>query len=535
MIKKIISYALCATTVLALVGCNDATKPLQQKTYPQYTDVIELGGATTTHETSNSGHGFSTPALNLTSSQLEQHLAGDADFELSFTSAPNVQHPDMDGLGPVFNNVNCNACHQRDGRPSTVVVAKGAAPVLLTHAAGIFLRISIEPSSQQCDKQTAENNYCAPIAVPGFSDQLFHRGVLQARHDWTSNPSIGQADVYLSYQYSDFTLEGGEIVTLKKPIFEVRNPYDAPNEVFNQGNNNSRLFQDDVKFGARNGMPVFGLGLLEAIAEQDILALADPDDSNKDGISGRANYVFDKIKAMANDPNPVSIGRFGWKANTPTVRQQSLGALRGDMGVTNPMFTQESVARTPLHDDYLARTNWQDTGSGSDGAPEASAQFSDDVTFYVETLAVPARRKIGDSEVRQGAWLFEQLNCTGCHTPSFTTPTNIKIGGLDAIAALEQQTIYPFTDMLLHDMGEGLADGRRDFLASGNEWKTRPLWGIGLTRTVNPGAGWLHDGRAATLEEAILWHGGEALASQQQYKELSKEDRAAVVSFLMSL
>ena len=455
----------CSVLFLALAGCNDSnddTTKTEPKIYPDYTEVTALGGATTTYDTTNSGHAYSTPAPNLSDSSLEQHLSGDANFETAFTTAPNSGHPELDGLGPVFNNADCNSCHQRDGRPSTIEVPAGSDPVLLGNDAGIFLRISVE--DEQCAEQTAATNYCAPKAVPEFSDQLFHRGVLKARDDWQQNQFIGQADVYLSYQYSEVTYPDGETVTLKKPLFEIRNPYDAPGETKDSMNITSNLLQPNVKFGARNGMPVFGLGLIEAVSEQDILALADPDDADNDGISGRPNYVFDKIKAVANDPLPVSLGRFGWKANTPTVRQQSLGALRGDMGITNPLFPEESIAGTQMHISYLARTNETDTGS-VDGEPEADAVFSDDVTFYAETLAVPARRKVDDPQVREGARLFDEINCTGCHTPSFTTATDMNIGGLPADSSLQDQVIYPFSDMLLHDMGDDLADGRSDFLA----------------------------------------------------------------------
>jgi CxxC motif-containing protein (DUF1111 family) len=322
---------------------------------------------------------------------------------------------------------------------------------------------------------------------------------------------------------------------LKKPIFAVENPYDAPGETKQSANITSNLLQDDVLMGWRNGMPVFGLGLLEAIPEASILANVDADDSNKDDISGRANWVFDAIKAQNGDSTPVSLGRFGWKANTPSVRVQSLGALRGDIGITNSLFPDESIVGTSLHDSYLTRTGFVDTGEDVNGAPEASAEFSDSVVFYAETLAVPARRNVDKTAVREGARLFEQLNCSSCHTPSFVTKTSGDIGGLPMSESLKGQTIYPFSDMLLHDMGEGLADGRPDFLADGNEWRTRPLWGIGLTQTVNPQAGFLHDGRAATLEEAILWHDGESKTSKQDFMALTQTERDQVIAFLQSL
>ncbi|WP_351010841.1 di-heme oxidoredictase family protein [Shewanella sp. S1-58-MNA-CIBAN-0166] len=503
-------------------------------TYPSYTSIVALGGDTTTFDASNSGHGFSTPSLNLTADELALHLQGDTNFEVSFTTAPNDQHPELDGLGPVFNNADCNSCHQRDGRNSTPFLAADETRVKLGSAAGIFLRISKAPA-EPCSVGTADNNYCAPIKVPDFGDQLFHRGVLKARPDWQDNAFVGQADVYLSYERHDEVYADGRTISLKKPIFAVENPYDAPGETKQSANVTSNLLQDDVLMGWRNGMPVFGLGLLEAIPEASILANVDADDSNKDDISGRANWVFDAIKAQNGDSTPVSLGRFGWKANTPSVRVQSLGALRGDIGITNPLFPDESIVGTSLHDSYLTRTGFVDTGEDVNGAPEASAEFSDSVVFYAETLAVPARRNVDKTAVREGARLFEQLNCSSCHTPSFVTKTSGDIGGLPMSDSLKGQTIYPFSDLLLHDMGEGLADGRPDFLADGNEWRTRPLWGIGLTQTVNPQAGFLHDGRAPTLEEAILWHDGESKTSKQDFMALTQAERDQVIAFLQSL
>jgi len=530
---KPLSLALAACIGLAACG-GSGDEVTETKLYPVFTDIKTSGGKTTTFDASNSGHGFSTPAPNLSAAELAHHLVGDAGFETSFTTAPNAEHPELDGLGPVFNNADCNSCHQRDGRNSTPIVPVGETRIKLGSGAGLFLRISTA-AGVPCTKGTAENDYCAPMPVLNFGDQLFHRGVLKARPDWKENQFVGQADVYLSYKTKEIAYQDGNVVTLKQPVFAVENPYDAPGETLNSANRTSELLQDDILMGWRNGMPVFGLGLLEAIPEADILALVDANDTDGDTISGRANFVFDAVKAQAGDTYPVSLGRFGWKANTPSVRVQSLGALRGDIGITNPLFPDESVAGTALHESYLTRTNFVDTGKGLNDEPEASAEFSDAVVFYAETLAVPARRNEAAPKVREGARLFEKINCTGCHKASFVTKSSGDIGGVPMSDALKGQTIYPFTDMLLHDMGEGLADGRPDFLANGNEWRTRPLWGIGLTQTVNPSAGFLHDGRAATVEEAILWHGGEALPSRDGFMALSIDERKQVIAFLMSL
>jgi CxxC motif-containing protein (DUF1111 family) len=214
------------------------------------------------------------------------------------------------------------------------------------------------------------------------------------------------------------------------------------------------------------------------------------------------------------------MGRFGLKNNTPSVFHQSLGALQGDIGVTNYAFPVESIFNTPLFDAFKAKLGPVKV--------EAPNDVADALVFYSRTLAVPGRRDTENDIVKRGGQLFADINCTSCHQPSFTTGTH-------KISALSNQKIYPFTDMLLHDMGDGLADGRRDFDASGRHWKTRPLWGLGQTQTINPRAGFLHDGRARTLEEAILWHGGEGDYSKNKFAALPQADRDALVAFLKSL
>ena len=254
----------------------------------------------------------------------------------------------------------------------------------------------------------------------------------------------------------------------------------------------------DVLRSLRAPPPVFGRGLLEALPDDAVLALADPDDVNGDGISGRVNWVFDAVT------HQTRIGRFGVKANTATLFEQSAAAYLADMGVSTPVFPEP------------------------DGSFELDFDTLDAVTFYIRTLAVPTRRAPGAGAAR-GEALFDAAGCATCHTPSLTT-------GDSPIAALRYQTIAPFTDLLLHDMGEGLADGRPDFAADGAEWRTPPLWGIGLTDTVLGARGpLLHDGRARSLEEAILWHGGEGETAREYFRRASAEDRAALIEFLRSL
>lgn len=522
---------LISAFALALTACGGDSD--RSETDHPWMKAAALGGDTTNMRGNQSSFGFDVPAANLAGESLALHLQGDAEFEVKFIRAPSEDFSQQDGLGPVFNNDSCNDCHARDGRGnySLEALQNGTEWTQLGTEESVFLRISIDADSQ-CESQDAANDYCAPIAVPGYSDQLFHRGLYNLRGDGSFT---GQADVYVRFEKHDVTYADGTSVSLSKPVFELRNPYDMPGE--KPADNMpaiSRLLQDDVATSPRMGMPMFGLGLLEAIPEADILALADPDDANGDGISGRANYVYDPQAAAQGASDPVSLGRFGWKAGTPSVHVQGSGAYRGDMGITNYLFPEESIVNTPLHDTYLASHPLDDGQQGAEIGEEAVKA----VMFYANTLAVPGRRNVDDPNVIAGARLFESTGCTGCHTPSFTTAEHPGIwgpSGIVDVAEVEHQKIYPFTDMLLHDMGEGLADNRTEFLANGREWKTRPLWGIGLTHTVNPLAGYLHDGRARTLEEAILWHGGEAEASKESFRQLSRDNREALLSFLESL
>jgi CxxC motif-containing protein (DUF1111 family) len=257
---------------------------------------------------------------------------------------------------------------------------------------------------------------------------------------------------------------------------------------------------------------VIGLGLLEAVPRATLEALADPDDRDGDGISGRVNHI-------ANDDGTTRAGRFGWKANVASLREQNAGAALGDLGLTTPELPVENCP--PVQTSCAAAP----TG----GSPEISAEFLDKLTLYTRLLAVPAQRDSGDWRVRHGQRLFREAGCAACHLPTLRT-------GPDApLPELVDQTFHPFTDLLLHDMGDELADGRPDHDADGREWRTPPLWGIGLVEIVNGHSFLLHDGRARDLAEAILWHGGEGAAAREAFRTMSAEDRAALLRFLASL
>lgn len=448
---------------VSLLSCykSDDYEPI----LPDISERALSGGATTLYETG--AFSFNNPAPNLSGENLKNHLKGDKLFEANFVAAPARLNA---GLGVQYNNVSCEACHPKDGR--------ARFPDKINAFSGFFLRISLPGTDA----------HGAPLPVPGFGDQLQNHALVGY-----------EPEVQFGVRYEPIIIDfsDGSRVTLQKPIYSIPQSY-IP-------------IPPQALFSPRIGPPVFGLGLLEAIPEQDILAREDVNDANADGISGKANRVWD-VQSQS-----TKLGRFGWKANAPSVMAQIAGAYHGDMGITSPLFPQEAD---------FGQTN----GSATNPAePEIPQTTLDLVTLYCQTLAVPAARNLHDTQVRRGAALFEEAQCHLCHVPQQRT------GTVAGIPEISNQTFYPYTDMLLHDMGEYLADGRPDFLADGNEWKTRPLWGIGLTKNVNGHTHFLHDGRAKSVEEAILFHAGEAKKSQEFYRKLPKKDREALLKFVESL
>ena len=424
-----------------------------------------LGGATTIFD--ESSHAFSSPAPNLPEKELDVHLAGDAEFEQTFVTSPATINP---GLGPLFNNTSCEACHPKDGR--------GAPPEEGGEFDSMFLRISIPGKDTK--------NCGAPNPVPDFGTQLFQRATFGV---------TPQAKVIVHYKEETRKFADGEIYKLRTPSYDVT-PF--------------KPFPNDIMFSARVAPPVFGRGLMDAIPEATILALADENDRDGDGISGKANYVCHPVTKKR------VIGRMGLKANNADSFAQNAGAFHGDIGITSPVFPIDSAANFPQAD-------------GKKDDPEITQERLDDVTFYVQTLAVPARRNIGKAGVKKGQILFGLAGCGDCHTPT------LKTGVLKDVKEVSNQVIHPYTDMLLHDMGDDLADNRPDHLADGKEWRTPPLWGIGLTQTVHNHTFFLHDGRARNLIEAIMWHDGEGKKSKDYVNALSKEQRDHLVDFLNSL
>jgi len=459
MMTAKIKLFLAVLIILFISGCSEE---INNPEPVQPVDPAERysGGGTTTFIFSSQA--FSNPAANLSMENLDKHLVGDVNFEQTFVKAPA---PVNSGLGPLFNNVSCINCHIADGR--------GRPPIGSEALETMLIRISVDG--------TAENG--GPNPVPGFGGQLQDKSIFGFEPE---------GNVIITYTEISGNYPDGTPYSLRKPTYQLNGQVPS-----------------GVNISPRVAPFVFGLGLLEAISEVDILANADEFDSDGDGISGKPNYVYD------DRDQTTKLGRFGWKANQPNLYQQSTAAYVNDIGVTNPLYQLENC-----HDNAVCDT--------LDDDPEITNEILESVELYVQTLAVPGRRNFDASDVISGKELFNSVGCSNCHTPSYTT-------GNHQLSELSKQRIFPYTDLLLHDMGEELADNRTDFRADGKEWRTPPLWGIGLVIVVNGHTNFLHDGRARNLEEAILWHGGEAEQSKLNYINLKKSEREKIITFLNSL
>lgn len=432
------------------------------------------GGATTFFNTSRNAFSFAAP--NLKGMEALQFTTGNSFFNQSWVTAI-ASTTGRDGLGPLFNETACSGCHFKDGRGRTPQFGE-------TFGHGMLIRLSVPGTDA----------HGGPLGAPMYGGQLSPGAV---------NGIQGEGDFDISYTEEVGTYGDGTTYSLRKPTYTFKNL------AYGSMDNN-------IMFSPRVANQMVGLGLLDAIEISAIQAYVDEQDMDGDGISGKANKVYNRAT------NSMDLGRFGWKAGQPTVRQQVAGAFVGDIGITSSLFLDEN--HTTLQTDCQNAPN----GNNTMGY-ELDDQVLDRVELYSSALAVPGRRDWDDQEVLKGKALFMQANCQKCHVQKFVTGTHPKFD------AFSNQTIYPYTDLLLHDMGEGLADHRPEYLANGQEWRTAPLWGIGLIENVNGHTEFLHDGRARNLEEAILWHGGEGEASKEAFRLMSAEERAQLIKFLKSL
>jgi CxxC motif-containing protein (DUF1111 family) len=376
------------------------------------------------------------------------------------------------GAGPTFNAMGCGECHVRNGRGAPLAGGDGPHQMIV--------RLSLPGTS----------NSGGPVPHPGYGDQLQTRGVKGVV------PEEGRVEV--TWIEAPVAFADGDTAALRRPEIAIRDLKFGP-------------LEPSVMTSLRAAPALVGMGLLDAVPERVIAAPAEGE--SVDGIRGRPNTVWDFAARRS------ALGRFGHKATHTTLRQQIAAAFSADIGVSSDYFPEQNCPgpQGACRDLMPA------------GKPELGQVRWAAVETFLRANAVPARRDPDDPVVRAGERLFAASRCAICHRPALET------GEVPGFPSLSGQVIHPYTDLLLHDLGEGLADHRPDFQASGREWRTPPLWGIGLTATVNGMATYLHDGRARTLAEAILWHGGEAQGSRDAFRAMSKADREALLRFLGSL
>ncbi|MEM6304269.1 MAG: di-heme oxidoredictase family protein [Pseudomonadota bacterium] len=442
-------------------------------------------GAATVRVTKDS-NAFSAPSGNISFERELDFKIGNALFRKLWVSSPSSTLA-SDGLGPLYNARSCQRCHLKDGR--------GHPPEGPEDSTVSFLmRIAIPGTAPPEEIE----GYLATLPDPTYGAQL---------QDFSIAGHAAEGRVQITYTEELIALSGGETASLRKPQYEVTNLAYGP-------------LHPEAMISPRVAPQMIGLGLLDAIPVEDILANADPDDADGDGISGRAQIVMSRTYGV-----PM-LGRFGLKAEMPSIWEQSASAFHGDIGISSTLFPA----------DYGDCTRAQDRcrrAPGGNTAIHDNAEIGDDglslVSFYSANLGVPARRDVDDLQVLRGKQVFYQTGCTSCHTPKYVTHR------LEDQPEQSFQLIWPYTDMLLHDMGPGLADGKPFARANGREWRTPPLWGIGLTQQVSGHTYFLHDGRARSLLEAVLWHGGEAEAQKQRVIDMPPADRAALIRFLESL
>ena len=443
----------------AAAGCSTGTEP----TAGAADSLSRAGGDLTVFDASSQA--FSQPAPNLTAADLMLHAAGDERFDATFVTAPAPVNP---GLGPLYVNTGCTACHVGDGR--------GRPPNPGEDFTSLLIRLSVPG--------TAADG--GPLPAPDFGLELQNRA---------TQGYVPEAVPHVSYQEIPGSYADGTPYSLRQPTYTLTDAYTNP--------------PAGLLVSPRVAPPVFGLGLLESVPESEILENADPSNTNRDGISGRPNYVTDPATGQR------VLGRFGWKAAVATVLDQVALAYDEDIGVTSRYEPEEPCASHPT--------------PCAEHAPDVSDSVVQEAAFYVRTLGVPARRLASDPTTTRGAQLFTSIGCAACHRPTLVTAPDA------SPAETAGQVIHPYTDLLLHDMGPGLADNRPDYGAGGSEWRTAPLWGIGLTAVVDGHTEFLHDGRARNLAEAILWHGGEADSAAARFRALPADERAALLAFLNSL
>ena len=467
------------------------TAPTTDFTKPEAFETRPAGAATVSAQTGRAG--VARPLATLPPDAALDFLAGQGLFRKIWVAAP-ASTLGSDGLGPVFNARSCDACHSGAGRGTLPDSTKTAAFGLVLHI-GVPASFA-DPAALEAYLAQTGADIASPRPHPVYGAQL---------QDFAVQGQRAEYRLRISYDDVRIALSDADAVTLRAPTYRINMLGYGP-------------LGESTLVSPRMAPQMFGLGLLEAISPVDILAAADPTDRNKDGISGRAQILWSR------DFAGQMVGRFGHKAGTASLRAQSALAFHTDIGLSTPLFPAGAGDCTLAQADCRAA---RDGNSGNPQNTEVGALGLDLVTLYASAISLPARRDIGVPGVLRGKQIFYETGCVACHAPKFVTQT------LPDDPARSFQLIWPYSDLLLHDMGPDLGDDLPEGVASGREWRTAPLWGIGLQP--KGAENYLHDGRARTVLEAILWHGGEAEPARNRVVKMPSADRAALLQFLESL
>lgn len=481
---RVYGWCVGACLVALGLGCvidnSEELEPLEIQCIAGESDRQCSGGETTVFDASPLA--FNSAVANLDDDDIDKFELGQHVFTVSF-QAGNGFGGDFKGVGPRFNDSSCGGCHLGNGRANPYDNRGQPTPALLVRVSKLDAQGVAHPLDA----------YGSQLQPQGVSDRFEDIG--------------GEVDIFVRWETTTGAFDDGTPYELVRPDFSFSNPAHG-------------RFEQGFVYSPRATSSMIGLGLLEAIPSSQILAQADPDDEDQDGISGRPNIHRDEVTGARK------VGRFGWKSSHATLQDQNAAAMLGDIGVVS------RHVRTKDCNVAMPSSPCTDVNGVLQGEVEIEDHFMDALDFYTRHIAPPASR-FGHFEEgglhQEGLELFEELGCDACHTPSWTTASG------HPNKALAGQVIFPYTDLLLHDMGEGLADGRPDGEANGHEWRTAPLWGLGLVDTVNDHQRFLHDGRARNVSEAILWHGGEAAASRDLYKALDSSERRKLIAFLNAL
>lgn len=464
----------------ALASAFSSSKATADSQLTESSTVLEQpGGQMTMKRLSSRSYIF--PGNNLSAKRRLDFWTGFSLFRDPWVIAPSSTK-DRDGLGPLFNARSCVACHKGGSRGKMSSAGESLPTSLL---------IRLGPVDRTPD--AASKKYGGQIQPRSIK---FNHGRL------AQNPE-GEAWLDLRYDVIDGKYPDGTSYQLHAPSYQLTKlKYGA--------------IEEGISTSPRFTPNIFGAGLLDAISTSDLLLQEDPADTNRDGISARYNRVVDR------DTGEIGIGRFGFKAIHPTLKQQVAAAFIGDIGITSSLFPSETCTETQVACIEASKL-------GGHKGTEIPDKLLKLVVNFNAYLGVPPVRINNGEILAKGKAIFSEIGCASCHTPSYTTDKHYPI------AALANQKIWPYTDLALHDMGPALSDGVVEGKATGREWRTPPLWGIGLQQEILGESRFLHDGRARSIEEAILWHGGEALQSQQKFKQLNAQERKALLTFLASI